>query len=586
MDPLEGVKVGLMLNHDNRNNCEGYGRTGCSNGGYIAMGFEEFEVGDTNGAKAYFHAILDAMPTPQGNMSHSYQGKELFFEFFRYLTGQGVYNGHNGWTDYGTTNKKNVDFDNPGSDWDSSLEMPPASWPKYRTPLESGGECSKIFTVNSMFQVSNQDDHSDDAIEAAVSSGGFGSSQAKFANVIQYMYDADLADGNYGTAPNLPDQQNVTSYFLIDPNHINTTTIGYADAGGTGAPLELSENPDELVATLEEIFKQILSVSTTFVAASVPVNVFNRAEITDNVYIALFQVDKDARPAWVGNVKKLKLIGANSSSSNSALLDALGQGAVAGDGRLRFDALTHWTSPAELPIPDTSTSEVAGRDGRSVARGGAGQKIPGFLSGSPQQANGLGGRTIYYDAAPSLLASLNVDAGVAGQLQGDLDAADTDEAMDLLKYARGLDVDDLDGNSVTNEAREWIFGDALHSRPMPLNYGARGGYSNSNPAIYVAVGSNDGMLRMIRNTSPGGTESGEEVWAFMPRSAMATQKVLRNNAGGEKHPYGFDGAPVAYIQDVDFDGDIEAGDKVWLFLGNLGRPALLPQAGPGADKGR
>ena len=76
-----------------------------------------------------------------------------------------------------------------------------------------------------------------------------------------------------------------------------------------GVPLEFSDDPDELVATLQEIFKQVLSVSTTFVAASVPVNVFNRAEITDNVYIALFQVDGDGRPSWVGNVKKLKLLG-------------------------------------------------------------------------------------------------------------------------------------------------------------------------------------------------------------------------------------------------------------------------------------
>ena len=381
------------------------------------------------------------------------------------------------------------------------------------------------------------------------------------------MYDADLADGNYGTAPNLPDRQNVTSYFLIDPNHINTTTIGYANAGGTGAPLELSENPDDLVATLEEIFKQILSVATTFVAASVPVNVFNRAEVTDNVYLALFQVNEDARPSWVGNVKKLKLIGANNSSSNSALLDAMGQGAVAGDGRLRFDALTHWTSSADLPFPDTSKGEVAGRDGRSVGRGGAGQKIPGFISGSPQVANGLGGRTIYYDSTSSSLASLNVDMGVASALQSDLDAVNISEAMELLAYARGLDIDDLDGDSTENEAREWIFGDALHSRPMPINYGSRGGYSASNPAIYLAVGSNDGMLRMIRNTSPGGTESGDEAWAFMPRTSMAAQKILRSNAAGEKHPYTVDGAPVAYIQDLDFDGDIEAGDKVWLYVG-------------------
>ena len=367
--------------------------------------------------------------------------------------------------------------------------------------------------------------------------------------------------------PNLPDQQNVTSYFLIDPNFINTTTIGYAKAGGTGTPLELSEDPDELVATLEEIFKQILSVSTTFVAASVPVNVFNRAEVTDNIYIALFQVDEDARPSWVGNVKKLKLVGANNSNTDSALLDALGQGAVAGDGRLSFDALTHWTLPAQLPAPDLSAGEVTGRDGRTVARGGAGQKIPGFLAGSPRLANGLGGRTMYYDSTPNSLASLNVDMAVASALQSDLNAGSLMEATTLLAYARGLDVDDLDGDGVKNEARDWIFGDALHSRPMPLNYGTRGGYSSGNPAIYLAVGSNDGSLRMIRNTSPGGAESGEEVWAFMPRTSMAAQKILRNNATGAKHPYTLDGAPVAYIQDVNFDGNIAAGDKVWLYVG-------------------
>jgi type IV pilus assembly protein PilY1 len=418
-----------------------------------------------------------------------------------------------------------------------------------------------------MFQVSNQEDNSDDAIAAGVPFGGFGSSQREFADVIQYMHDADLGNDTYGTVPLLPDQQNVTSYFLVDPVFINTTTIGYAKAGGTGTPLELSEDPDELVATLEEIFKQILSVSTTFVAASVPVNVFNRAEVTDNIYIALFQVDEDARPAWVGNVKKLKLVGANSPSSDSALLDALGQGAVAGDGRLSFDALTHWTLPAQLPAPDLSAGEVTGRDGRTVARGGAGQKIPGFLSGSPQLANGLGGRTIYYDSTPGSLAAMNVDMFTASVLEDDLDAANVPEAMDLLEYARGLDVDDLDGDGTTNEAREWIFGDALHSRPLPLNYGKRGGYTSSNPAIYLAVGSNDGMLRMLRNTSPGGGESGEEIWAFMPRTSMEAQKTLRNNATGAKHPYTLDGAPVAYIQDVDFDGNIEAGDKVWLFVG-------------------
>ena len=566
-DPLEGVRVGLMLNHDHKVNCAGFGRTNCSNGGYIAMGVEKFEVGDTNGAKARFHTILDSMPTPQGNQSHSYQGKELLFEFFRYLTGQGVYNAHNGYTDYGTNSQFNLDVDNPAIDWDASIETGPVTMPKYRSPLATAGECTSIYTVNTMFLVSNQEADSDAAIAATVSSGGFGSAQQKFPDVIQYLNDADLANGSYGTVGNIDGKQNVVSYFIVDPKKINTTTIGYAQAGGTGAPLPLNENPDELVATLQELFKQILSVSTTFVAASVPVNVFNRAEHTDNVYIALFQLDQDAKPYWVGNVKKLKLVGGSSSAEIAVAVDATGAGAVASDGRIRYGALTYWTSASDLPPADVSVGEIEGKDGRSVARGGAGQKIPGFISGSPGGANGLGGRTIYYDASSTLLSAFNVNMATANTLKSDFGVATANEAAALIAYARGLDIDDLDGDSDQDEAREWIFADPLHSRPLPISYGAIGAYSAGNPAIYIAVASNDGMLHMIKNTSSGGGESGEEVWAFMPRNSLSAQKLLRANATGAKHPYTLDGAPVAYIEDKNQNGTIESGDRVYLYVG-------------------
>jgi len=206
-DPLEGVRVGLMINHNHNTNCEGFGRTRCSNGGYIAMGFETFEVGDTNGAKARFHKILASMPTPLGNLSHSYQGKELFFEFFRYLTGQGVYNAHNGYTDFGTTNSYNLDETDPGIlwdqtaiAWDSSIESGARNRPDYVSPLKNAGACSKIYTVNMLFQVSNQDDDSDRAIEDTVSAGGMGSPQPQFPDVVQYLHDADIASGKYARA--------------------------------------------------------------------------------------------------------------------------------------------------------------------------------------------------------------------------------------------------------------------------------------------------------------------------------------------------------------------------------------------------
>lgn len=566
MEPVEGVRVGLMLNHDNANNCSGPGQTDCSNGSYVAMRPRLLYADDSNGAKAEFHNVLAAIPTPQGNTSHSYQGKELFFELFRYLTGQGIHNGHNGWTDYSTDATANLDvdgFDESGRrfGWDSLAED---GLGNYVSPLQTATECTRIFTVNTMFFVANQEDDSDTAIGDSVGSGGFGFAPNEFTGAIRYLNDADLGNGRYGTVPDIEGEQNVTSYFLVDPGKINKSTIGYAQAGGTGVPLPLSADPDELALSLKEIFNQVLSVSTTFVSASVPVNVFNRAELSDNVYIALFQVDGDGKPEWAGNLKKLKL---SDIDDKGLLIDALGNPAVAGDGRISRDALTFWTVPDELPPADTDAGEIEGRDGRFVERGGAGQRIPGFLGDGPGLSNGdYGARELYYNDGSSL-AALNAATATADDLQVDLDAADTTEALELIEFARGRDIDDEDGDGDTAEARRWIFNDALHSRPLPLNYGARDGYSESNPAIYLAVASNDGFMRFIRNTTTGGAESGREAWAFMPRSVMDNVKTLRANGTGTPHPYMVDGSPAAYIDDANTNGTIESGEDAFLYFG-------------------
>ncbi|MEE8542610.1 MAG: hypothetical protein V3S94_02005, partial [Gammaproteobacteria bacterium] len=223
MEPLEGVRVGLMLNHDSRNNCAGPGQTNCSNGGYIAMGFAPFVAGDTNGAKANFHSILANMPLPGGGQSHSYQGKELYYELFRYLSGQGIYNGHNGWTDYGTDSDDNLDVDGAAYAWDAGIESGSA----YLSPLNAAMQCVNLYAVNMMFFVSNQDDDSDDAIDDLISAGGFGSPQPDFEDVIRYLNDADLADGNFGAAPDIGGNQNLTSYFFVAESQINNTTNGY-----------------------------------------------------------------------------------------------------------------------------------------------------------------------------------------------------------------------------------------------------------------------------------------------------------------------------------------------------------------------
>jgi len=609
---LANVKLGLMINHNNNNNCGGPSKTGCSNGGYMMLGF------DTGTGR--LHDKLAQIPVPQGNLAHSFQGKELYFELFRYLTGQDIYNGHNGWTDYDTNNQQNLPVDNPNISWDSSIE----TGNRYESPLETN--CSKVFVINFMFQVSQQEDDSDSAIRETKANGGMNQlnitgTNNNFSTVIRFMRDADLADGTWGEHnPNLEDVQNVTSYFFVDPTKINTTTNGYASAGGTNTALPLSSNPQELIDQLKDVFKQILSISTTFVSAAVPVNVFNRTETLENVFYALFQ--PEATPRWNGNLKRLKLA-VDETTGNLQVLDQTGTEAIsATDGRIKNEALTFWTSAsgADVIAADTDIGEVSGKDGRSVSRGGAGQKILGFLSGSPGTSNASGARNLftepdsYTNGTPTAFRALNADATTAGvsaiwdklKLRGAnkstscspsadcwttaasyaaASATDQTMAVNLLKFARGLDAFDQDADGSTTDVhpwatpsgetthKPWLMADPLHSKPTPINYGARtaAGYSSTVQDVRILLAGNDGYLHMFRNSTSGSSPevpSGVEDWAFMPRSLIGNLKLLAENADATPHVYGLDGKAAVYMKDANGDGTIIGSEeKVWAYIG-------------------
>ena len=584
LDPLGGFQVGFMLSHDNScggNVTSGPAASNCSNGGYILHGFTPLKAGGDDPGKLALYAKFDALPDPQGNVSHSFQGKELYFELFRYLTGQGIYNAHLGYTDFGDNDKNtNLDEHRPGSIWDRSIES--ADGTRYNSPLVAAGHCSRVFVVNLMFQVTNQDDDSDNAIRASKSGGGMGGitlsgTNNSFDTVVRYLRDADLGDGSYGEVGVLEGTQNVLSYFLVDPSKINKTTNGYASAGGTGVALPLSTNPSELAATLTGLFNSILSVSTTFVAPSIPVNVFNRAQIGSEVFLALFEAEENGYPLWDGNLKKLR-IADNAITGEPELQDMNGINAIDIDGRIRREAVTFWTQSGALPPP--GDDEVAGADGRAVARGGAGQRVPGFLSGTPGVDNTVtGGRRIYTeDDAASQLRDLNADTATAAALWSDLTAdwspapaatfaeASAEKqalALNVLRFARGLEDDGI-------TTRRWLLADPLHSRPRPVNYGARDGRVPENPDIRILMGTNDGLLHMFRDTDALGAEDGRENWAYVPRTLLRKLTRLRANEGGVPvHPIGLDGSVEVLTVDLNRDGTLESahGDKVIAYFG-------------------
>ncbi|MFO7593602.1 MAG: PilC/PilY family type IV pilus protein, partial [Pseudomonadota bacterium] len=376
--------------------------------------------------------------------------------------------------------------------------------------------------------------------------------------------------------------------------------------------------------------------------------VFNRSEVLDNAYIALFQTDEELKPYWVGNIKKLKLdiykicktFAADGTTcieeqNNLRLIDSLNQSAVSElDGRIKASAVSFWTNRAGYDLADNIVTDLelppdatGGFDGRSVYRGGSGQQIPNFLSGNAQGTvsftNMTGGRQLFTDYNGSLLplhygnmgllwpsifnpadsysasqwSSATEYALMTGSWSNDYNkeymaggcftfynSSTTvtnnyeyvgpcwagDIASNVLAYIRGKDVNDEDGDGNRDETRRWIFGDPLHSRPLPLNYGARSGsegYTESNPDIRIIAGSNDGFVRMIKNTTSSAGESGQEVWAFMPSEKLKIQKQLMENAPNSDHPYGVDGAVSGYVYDTDGNIDSADDDKAWIFFG-------------------
>ena len=608
-----GIRIGLMVAHDDT--CTGNGASGpdeipagtglgCSNGAYVLKGF--FDVSDATERDDFF-TRLGRIPQPSSSFGsggtwsgHPYQLKEIYFEFYRYITGQAVYNGYLSYSDYNSGDRRSTmgtatnDIAEP---WNTLLAPDAGAWSatggastlRYQSPFEEGSSddwaCSRVFMVNTLFGTATAGDDSDDIIESSRPLG-LGLSDARDeTDVIAALKSIDVApnagEDYAGTLPVVEGDQSVTSYFIADTT--NRTQDEWARAGGTDNALSLGSGAD-ITAAFAAIFNSIITESSTLVAASVPVNVFNRAETYDNVFLALFQVEEGAR--WPGNIKKLKIGRRSTTNANGDTIlvpeiqDVNSQRAFdATDGRIVNTALTYWTDASldDVITADPDLNEISGRDGHSVKRGGAGQQLPGtsFNECTAASTNNLGAqctRNLYvqnpFDTAELVDFDASLASGLASELlthsAGQFAGSETQLAVDMIGWMRGLT--ELDTQlSDTEEPREWLMGDVLHSKPLPMNYGDSdgegGGYSLTNPNIRLFFGSNDGWLRQVKNTDANGAQSGQEVWAFMPQEVLAEQYYLARNAQPAPgyHPYGVDAEVSSLLIDRNRDGSIQGG---------------------------
>ncbi len=573
---FDPIHMGLMVsNFDNGGTIlQGYNQLGAdlsTTGITLPVGFA-----GTDKYKKYLIYRLRQVKEPANNSkSHKLQPSETFYEMFSYWNGKQVQFGNAAGT---VNNFQSITPPSPAFDpliQSGANYIPPAVF--------ASSSCTKLYAIAMAMNVANSDDDLDARIAADMPHD---SASTKFADMLKYMNHHDLVPGAAGS-------QELITWIISDSGSLGSTPA-WAAAGNSGDGVLNFENAVALEAKLREAFVKIISVSSTFVAASVPVNVFNRIEALDNLFVALFEAQ--ATIDWPGNLKRLRLNDSDGDTIFDEILDVFGapafeEGGV-DKGRLRVGALTYWTDPTSLPLPDATKSEIDKRDGRSVARGGAGQIIPGYVSGSPGNLNSdTGARKLFVGpSSGTALTPLNADAATAAALQSELGAATTAVAENHIRWARGLDVEDVDSDGSTADVRPWILGSSIHSRPLAVNYGATSGYTNTNPNIRLMMGTNDGFFHIIENSTTGAAASGKELFAFMPRELLGNVGELRANTRSSiKMLYGVDGTPVPFQLDVDRDGTIEPGDgdEVYVYFGlrrggksyyalNVTNPATIP----------
>ncbi|NDV92183.1 pilus assembly protein PilY [Alteromonas sp. 345S023] len=304
---------------------------------------------------------------------------------------------------------------------------------------------------------------------------------------------------------------------------IITHTIGFAAntsannflnqlALQSGGGFYQADNSTDLLAAFNTILRSVKDINATFVSPGVAVNQLNRLTHRDELYFALFKPSEGA--IWPGNLKRYRL-------SGDEVLDKNGLDAVDSvTGFFADNSHSYWSVLA---------------DGNDVREGGAASKM------------GVNRNMYVFDSAGTIARTANIlhedNNAITTTSLGIEDEADAEDLRTtLLKWARGIDVKDSDGDGDSSDVRLQM-GDPIHSQPVIVNY------SDTDSAIFVAT--NHGMLHSFD------AQTGEENFAVMPASLLPNLHHFYQDISTFEHQYGLDGDMVLRT----------VGTSTYLYLG-------------------
>ena len=318
-------------------------------------------------------------------------------------------------------------------------------------------------------------------------------------------------------------KQNVFTYtidvFKDQPN-LNQTALLRNMAKYGGGSYYVANNEGAIVSALTEAFAEITSVNSTFASASLPVNATNRTQNENQVFIAMFRPDPAVKPRWFGNLKRYQLVNDDGSIE---LGDAFGSLAVNNQtGFVKDCAISFWTTDSgefwkDYTISPSPLSACASLTGSEYSDSPDGPRVEsGAVAEVIRKGNQPTGttdwkvrRTVYGTGSVG-----STDLKLLDEL-----SVLSDSTPNLEDWVLGYDVgsDKSSGYNKENavgdkETRASIHGDVVHSRPLPVNYGA------GNVVVYY--GANDGMLRAVD------AATGKEKWAFLPYEFAARMQRL------------------------------------------------------------
>ncbi len=437
-------------------------------------------------------------------------------------------------------------------------------------------KCDKNFVILVTNGMSNKDadgqlaslvgDYDGDGAEAFP----YGEGTHYLDDVAKKLYEADQSP--------LADIQRVkTATILAFKNHDDLVARAGDATHGRGGYFNVF-NANELTDVLISLISNIvLETDTAFVAPVVPASPENRTTSGARIYLGFFRPISQAM--WHGNLKKF---GLNTENQLTAL-DASGTEVVAADAGGNFNPAlrTFWSTEA---------------DAATVEKGGVGQKL---LTNNNRKIY------TYLRQSGSLTHASNaVSVANASLTATELGLPATVDRDKLIRFVRGEDPYDDDGDGNVNEKRDWILGDILHSKPTVFSYDAyefnrtnelrspptnglgqldygqvcpdpvKPGVNNCNKTV-IFVGGNDGMLHAFRDFD------GEELWSFVPPNLLKDLQQLPKAT----HTYFVDGSSALYTFDFNYDGRIDPAEDKVILVFNTRRGGGLNQLHPTLPRG-